>query len=331
MNAQEEIRGLGAVDVIFVRAAWRRRHSSPASPEKAAFMVKQFLAGLIGAAVLGGCTTGGKFSEVAPRGGWRLEAERACMDRRAGVQQTASAGLPLAENASAKPKKSLISGPSIVELPPIIEDPCGIDLPLKVSAFVDGQTAVNPPATLGCPVTEALDLWMRETVQPAAIEWIGAPLIEIKQLSHYSCRKRNVFGKGYSEHAFGNALDIAEFKFADGQTLTIAKDWDGSAKAQGFFREIFATACQRFTTTLGPGTNMLHYNHIHVDLAIIAPDKTPKLCIPEPKTTPPQRPPVTSEQIAAARGGTPVVASTPSVPPAAPPPAAASTAAPGAN
>lgn len=280
-------------------------------------MVKQLLAGLLGAAALVGCTTG-KFSEVAPRGGWRAEAERACMDRRAGVQQTASAGLSLtAPDSTSATGKSSIASPSIVEMPPIIEDPCGIDQPLKVSALVDGQTAFEPAITLGCPLTEALDSWLRESVQPAAIEWIGAPVIEIEELSNYACRKRNNFGSGYSEHAFGNALDISGFTFANGTRLVIAKDWKGSAKAEGFFREIFATACQRFTTVLGPGFNMLHYNHIHVDLAIIAPDKSPKMCKPEPEVTPPSRTPVGGDVVAAARGGAPVVqpvATAPSVP-----------------
>jgi hypothetical protein len=292
-------------------------------------MVKQVLVGVLSVAMLAGCATGGRFSEVAPRGGWRAEAERACMDRRAGIVQTVSTGQSSNEERTQESGPSLIDNPSIVEIAPIIEDPCGIDQPLKVSAFVDGQTAVNPAATLGCPVTEALDLWMRESVQPAAIEWIGAPVIEIKQLSNYACRKRNVFGKGYSEHAFGNALDIAEFKFANGVTLTIAKNWDGSAREQGFLREIFATACQRFTTTLGPGTNALHYNHIHVDLAIIAPDKSPKLCIPEPTTTPPQRTPVAGEHIAAVRNGPPPTPETAAQEAATPETAAPEAAAPG--
>jgi hypothetical protein len=277
-----------------------------------------------------GCTTG-KFSEVAPRGGWRAEAERACMDRRAGVQQTASAGLPLAgQGAAAAEGKSSIAGPTIVELPPIIEDPCGIDQPLKVSALVDGQTAFDPAITLGCPLTEALDSWLRESVQPAAIEWIGAPVIEIDELSNYACRKRNNFGSGYSEHAFGNALDISGFKFANGRKLVIAKDWKGSPDAEGFFREIFATACQRFTTLLGPGFNMLHYNHIHMDLAIIAPDKSAKMCKPEPAVAPPARTPVGGEVVAAARSGTPVL-QTVATPSAVPAPAGPDTAIPGAD
>jgi hypothetical protein len=290
-------------------------------------MVKQFLAGMVGVAVLVGCTTG-KFSEVAPRGGWRAEAERACMDRRAGVRQTASAGP--AEGGTSEKGKSPLASPSIVELPPIIEDPCGIDHPLKVSALVDGQTAFDPAVTLGCPLTGALDSWLRESVQPAAIEWIGSPVVEIDELSNYACRKRNNLGSGYSEHAFGNALDISGFRFANGQRLVIARDWNGSAEARGFFREIFASACQRFTTVLGPGFNILHYNHIHVDLAIIAPDKSPKMCKPTPEVTPPSRAPVAGEQIAGARTRAPPAPAA-SAPPDATAPAGVEVAVPGAD
>jgi hypothetical protein len=35
---------------------------------------------------------------------------------------------------------------------------------------------------------------------------------------------------------------------------------------QGFLRDVQATACQHFTTVLAPGSNVYHYNHIHVDL-----------------------------------------------------------------
>ena len=265
-------------------------------------MIKRLLAGATGATVLFGCTTG-NFSEVATRGGWRAEAERACMARRAGAEDTPTNTPTVAAGSSAGQADKPLVGPSIVELPPIIEDACGIDHPLRISALVDGQTAFDPPITLGCPLTEALDSWLRESVQPAALEWIGAPVTEIDEMTDYACRRRNVIGLGYSEHAFGNALDITAFRFANGERLTVVKDWNGSAKAGSFFREIFATACQRFTTVLGPGSNILHYNHIHVDLAIIAPDKSPKLCDPWPEVTPPQRAPIGGEQISASRVG----------------------------
>jgi hypothetical protein len=69
-----------------------------------------------------------------------------------------------------------------------------------------------------------------------------------------------------SEHAFGNALDIAAFIFADGHKLTVEKGWHGSPEEQGFLRDVQGAACDEFTTVLAPGSNRFHYNHIHVDL-----------------------------------------------------------------
>jgi hypothetical protein len=35
---------------------------------------------------------------------------------------------------------------------------------------------------------------------------------------------------------------------------------------QGFLHDVQASACQQFTTVLAPGSNVYHYDHIHVDL-----------------------------------------------------------------
>jgi hypothetical protein len=69
-----------------------------------------------------------------------------------------------------------------------------------------------------------------------------------------------------SEHAFGNALDIAAFVFANGQRITVKEGWHGLPEEQGFLRDVEAGACQTFTTVLAPGSNVYHYDHIHVDL-----------------------------------------------------------------
>jgi hypothetical protein len=69
-----------------------------------------------------------------------------------------------------------------------------------------------------------------------------------------------------SEHAFGNALDIAGFTLADGRRISVKDGWRGLPEEQGFLRDVQATACQQFTTVLAPGSNVYHYDHIHVDL-----------------------------------------------------------------
>ncbi len=130
-----------------------------------------------------------------------------------------------------------------------------------------GPVAVKPPATLACPIVSVLDKWINGAVQPAALKWFHVPVVEIKQISAYSCRGMNGNPNAHiSEHAFGNALDIAEFDLADGHKVSVQYGWHGSPDEQGFLHDVQAAACQEFTTVLAPGANVYHYNHIHVDL-----------------------------------------------------------------
>jgi len=127
--------------------------------------------------------------------------------------------------------------------------------------------AVTPPATLACPMVSALDRWVSEGVQPAALHWFGTQVTEIRQIGSYSCRE--MVGSGtssMSEHAFGDALDIAGFTFADGRKITVKDGWHGTPEEQGFLHDVQLYACQTFTTVLAPGYNVYHYDHIHVDL-----------------------------------------------------------------
>jgi hypothetical protein len=135
----------------------------------------------------------------------------------------------------------------------------------SVAAF--GPVAVKPAATLACPLVSVLDRWLSDSVQPAAQRWFGARVVEIRQISAYSCRGMN--GNAYahiSEHAFGNALDIAAFTLSDGRRISVKDGWKGMPEEQGFLRDVQAAACQQFTTVLAPGSNAYHYDHIHVDL-----------------------------------------------------------------
>jgi hypothetical protein len=126
---------------------------------------------------------------------------------------------------------------------------------------------LKPAATLSCPIVSALDRWVSAGVQPAAFHWFGTQVVEIKQISAYSCR--GMVGNStahISEHAFGNALDVAGFVFADGRKIMVKDGWHGSPEEQGFLHDVQLYACETFTTVLAPGYNAAHYNHIHVDL-----------------------------------------------------------------
>jgi hypothetical protein len=134
-----------------------------------------------------------------------------------------------------------------------------------VGAF--GQVSMKPAATLACPIVSALDRWLADSVQPAAMRWFGVRVVEIRQISAYSCRGMNGNSHAHiSEHAFGNALDIAAFTLADGRRITVKGGWRGMPEEQGFLRDVQGAACQQFNTVLAPGSNSHHEDHIHVDL-----------------------------------------------------------------
>ena len=145
----------------------------------------------------------------------------------------------------------------------------GEQVPLgrESAPLATGSVAVQPTATLACPIVSALDTWFASGVQPAAVKWFGVQVAEIRQISAYSCRGMNgQAGARISEHAFGNALDIASFTLADGRKISVKDGWRGAPEEQGFLRDVQGSACQHFSTVLAPGSNAFHYDHIHVDL-----------------------------------------------------------------
>ena len=146
---------------------------------------------------------------------------------------------------------------------------------------LSSQVAIAPAATLACPLVSALDTWMANGVQPAARRWFGQPVVEIKQISAYSCRSmNNQRGAPISEHAFGNALDVAAFTLADGRKVTVRDGWHGTPEERAFLHDAHASACRLFSTVLAPGSNAFHYDHMHVDLAHHASGRS--ICEPRP-------------------------------------------------
>jgi hypothetical protein len=181
-------------------------------------------------------------------------------------QPGAAAAGPYYGTPSSQPMHSAEPNYPIGNQPaPYGTEPLGPPAP-AVTASV-GPVGVKPPATLACPIVSVLDQWITGAVQPAAQKWFRQPVVEIKQISSYSCRGMNGDPNAHiSEHAFGNALDIAEFTLTDGHKVSVQYGWHGTPEEQGFLHDVQAAACDDFTTVLAPGANVYHYNHIHVDL-----------------------------------------------------------------
>jgi hypothetical protein len=124
------------------------------------------------------------------------------------------------------------------------------------------KVAVAPPATMRCPMAEAVAQWVREDVAPSLKG--QPPLAALDNFDSYSCRGRNnIRAAQLSEHGRADALDVRDFKLADGRELgltdvNVDKDWRETIRA---------SVCARFSTVLGPGSDGFHEEHIHLDLA----------------------------------------------------------------
>lgn len=122
----------------------------------------------------------------------------------------------------------------------------------------------TPPVT--CPVAVALELWRRDSLAPAAQAILGSEVARIEHLGAYSCRR--IYGRGegnWSEHATGNAIDIAGFVLEDGRRISVLRDWQGEGKEAQFLRAARDGACRSFATVLSPDYNAAHADHLHLD------------------------------------------------------------------
>ena len=124
----------------------------------------------------------------------------------------------------------------------------------------------RPPTT--CAVAAALELWLQQEVQPAAVELLGSPVAGIEHYGAYSCRRLYGAATGrWSEHATGNAIDIAAFVLEDGRRLSVLGDWAGDEPEAEFLHRVRDGACGLFGTVLSPDYNEAHADHLHFDQA----------------------------------------------------------------
>ena len=155
-------------------------------------------------------------------------------------------------------------------LPPIAEAAsCGHNMPLRLSSLAQSaRVDIKPPATTNCILTEALARWLKQSVQLFADKLLDSPVVKIINVSSYACRNRNNATKGrLSEHAFANALDIAGFVLASGDTISVKQHWTQDSRKARFLYVIHRQACRFFGTVLGPEANALHHDHFHFDMA----------------------------------------------------------------
>jgi hypothetical protein len=119
-----------------------------------------------------------------------------------------------------------------------------------------------------CAVDAGLARWLRHGVQPAAAAFLGSRVVALEHFGTNNCRRIGGGDRGgWSEHATGNAIDIAAFKLADGRRIIVRRDWTGQQKPAAFLHAVRDAACGEFTTVLSPDYNAAHAGHLHLDQA----------------------------------------------------------------
>lgn len=144
-------------------------------------------------------------------------------------------------------------------LPPITSNVrgCGVAEPVRVSSVAGVR--LRPAATMDCETAGALEKWIRKGMRPS---FGNRKIVELRIAADYICRPRNnVKGNKISEHGRGKAIDIAAFVFSDGREWSVAQDYNRQ------IRKAHKSACGIFGTTLGPGSDGFHEDHLHFDTA----------------------------------------------------------------
>lgn len=117
---------------------------------------------------------------------------------------------------------------------------------------------------LSCPLAAALTVWSRQVVAPAA-RAAGSRATAITDFGSYNCR--TIAGSDRpSEHATAGAIDISGVRLANGDVVTIARDWHDHGPRGVFAHALRRGACRLFAVTLSPDYNTAHHDHLHLDM-----------------------------------------------------------------
>jgi hypothetical protein len=156
------------------------------------------------------------------------------------------------------------SGVAFSALPPTGSGECA-----RPDRTVLADALIAPAASPStCAVAAGVEVWLRQGVQPAAETILRTGIARVEHLGIYSCRRVNGGETGnWSEHATGNAIDIAAFVLEDGRRISVRSGWNGDTEERAFLRQARDAACDVFGTVLSPDYNAAHADHFHLDQA----------------------------------------------------------------
>jgi hypothetical protein len=147
-------------------------------------------------------------------------------------------------------------------------DRCGIPHGVTIARGPTGAV-YQPPLTITCSLARLLPE-LERVLQDEARAQLATRVVRVQTFGSYSCREMRGWRSTMSEHAFGNAIDIAAFATADGRTITVERDFRRAGPAGGFLHRLQdrLRAETLLSYVLGPDHDAAHHNHFHVDRGV---------------------------------------------------------------
>ncbi|MEZ4409560.1 MAG: extensin family protein [Polyangiales bacterium] len=146
---------------------------------------------------------------------------------------------------------------------------CGIPHPVIVTRGPTGMrwegVRVDCSFALTLPAVERV-------IQEEAHARLHTAVRAVGTLGSYNCRPVRG-GVTLSEHALGNAVDVARFTLARGRAVSVARDYPSGVRepdARGGFLLAVQSRLREeagFSRLRGPDTDALHRDHFHLDRA----------------------------------------------------------------
>jgi hypothetical protein len=159
------------------------------------------------------------------------------------------------------------AGMDFQTLDKVTEGRCTIEaaVALHSVATPSGKVELPDRPRILCAFGLKFGLWIAETAAPIIAAHAGVSLKAIATGPGFVCRNRSRESSGkLSEHARGNAIDVASFELADQRRITVG-DPDLAGSLAVALKGLRTSACGYFTTVLGPGSNEAHKDHLHFD------------------------------------------------------------------
>lgn len=144
------------------------------------------------------------------------------------------------------------------------EGSCPLRNVVRVANF--GSVQLSSSFLASCPLALSSALYIEQQAKPLTRQLMASDLRQIDHLGSFACR--NIYHRPdarRSEHATAEALDIAAFRLANGERVTVLNGWK-AATTQPWLKAMLEASCGYYGNGLGPEYNAAHANHFHLGM-----------------------------------------------------------------